>query len=395
MKLKLIDNTGEMVHIAASGNITSGTSKRFYEEVADICDDLGTRDLILNCEAVNYISSQGIHNLLALNQQFPGTLKLMHLQPKVYDVLVTTGINTVLPCERLPEEISLEGCRIIGKGSNGTIYRLDRDRIAKMYPAGTSYMVPTDEVERARQAFLLGLPTAVAYGTVTSNGMVGAVYELVHAETLSEYITGHPEEFDRMAREYVKLLRHIHSITTSDEKLPDCKETYRQYISELGDWYSPEELDALRRFLDYIPDGDTLLHGDYHANNIMVVDGELVLIDMVDMSNGHPAFDFLNTAATQANLVDLNPEYAEHHTRMPVKYIKMLWSTLLERYFVDLSAEELKEKDRLFRLMSKFKVGLAPIVGAGLPEELIRASVDDAKKNFIPYIDTLKGRIDF
>ena len=58
MKLKLIDNTGEMVHIAASGNITSGTSKRFYEEVADICDDLGTRDLILNCEALQPGHSQ-------------------------------------------------------------------------------------------------------------------------------------------------------------------------------------------------------------------------------------------------------------------------------------------------------------------------------------------------
>ena len=55
-----------------------------------------------------------------------------------------------------------------------------------------------------------------------------------------------------------------------------------------------------------MPDCSTLIHGDYHANNILVADDELIMIDMGDVSVGHPIFDFLATAATQANLVELN-----------------------------------------------------------------------------------------
>ena len=38
------------------------------------------------------------------------------------------------------------------------------------------------------------------------------------------------------------------------------------------------------------------------------------MIDLGDFSIVHPVFDFLTTVATQANLVEVSPEYAEIHT---------------------------------------------------------------------------------
>ena len=119
------------------------------------------------------------------------------------------------------------------------------------------------------------------------------------------------------------------------------------------------------------------------------------MIDMGDVSVGHPIFDFLATASTQANLVDLNPEYAQIHTGMKVEYIKKLWNTLLRLYFDDKSDEEIALLDKQIRLMSKLKVAFAPVIARGIPMELIQSSVDDAKINLIPHIDELIGKIDW
>lgn len=52
------------------------------------------------------------------------------------------------------------------------------------------------------------------------------------------------------------------------------------------------ENDILMKILDSIPDGSVMIHGDYHTNNVMVQsDGELVLIDMADISRGNSLFD--------------------------------------------------------------------------------------------------------
>ena len=161
------------------------------------------------------------------------------------------------------------------------------------------------------------------------------------------------------------------------------------------DWYTPAELDQLRAVVDSVPDRNTLLHGDYHANNIMVADGELLLIDMGDVSYGHPIFDFLATAATQANLVELDPAYAEHHTHMPVASIKRLWSYLLEHYFDDKTPAEVAAIDQQIRLFSKLKVAMCPVVALGAPRQIIEASVNDAKANFLPRTDELIGSLDW
>ena len=137
------------------------------------------------------------------------------------------------------------------------------------------------------------------------------------------------------------------------------------------------------------------IHGDYHPNNIMISDGELIMIDLGDFSTGHPVFDFLATAATQANLVDLAPEYAEIHTKMKAERIRKGWSTLLDQYFHDRTPQERKKIDGQVRLFSKLKVACAPAVAKGISEQLMIASVQDVKDNLFPHIEELIGTIDW
>ena len=127
----------------------------------------------------------------------------------------------------------------------------------------------------------------------------------------------------------------------------------------------------------------------------MVCNGELIMIDLGDFCVGHPVFDFLATAATQANLVDLSPEYAEYHTKMKAEQIRKGWNTLIEQYFRDQTPSDRSRIDAQIRLFSKLKVACAPAVAKGISQELMKASVDDVKENLIPRIDELIGAIDW
>jgi thiamine kinase-like enzyme len=54
----------------------------------------------------------------------------------------------------------------------------------------------------------------------------------------------------------------------------------------------PQEQGAkLRALIEAVPKQNTLMHGDYHTNNIMVQNGEPLLIDMDTLCMGHPVFE--------------------------------------------------------------------------------------------------------
>ena len=43
--------------------------------------------------------------------------------------------------------------------------------------------------------------------------------------------------------------------------------------------------------MDAIPESDTVVHGDFHSKNVMIRNGELVLVDMANLTTGHPLYD--------------------------------------------------------------------------------------------------------
>ena len=52
-----------------------------------------------------------------------------------------------------------------------------------------------------------------------------------------------------------------------------------------------EEADKLHSLIEAVPKRNTLIHGDYNTNNIMVQNKEPLLIDMDTLCMGHPIFE--------------------------------------------------------------------------------------------------------
>ena len=58
------------------------------------------------------------------------------------------------------KEINVSNCEVVGRGGQGTIFRLDEETIVKLYNPGYSLEAIEKERAAARAALKLGIPTA-------------------------------------------------------------------------------------------------------------------------------------------------------------------------------------------------------------------------------------------
>ena len=243
-------------------------------------------------------------------------IKIFQISSEIFEVLEDTGFVKMFEAHKALKKVSLEGFEKIGQGANGEVYRMDKENIIKVFQKST----PLEDIDRernlAQQALLSGIPTAISYTVViVDEDRYGIVFELIDADVLSIILKSQPETYEKNADQYVDLYKKIHNTEGDLAAFGSIKDIYHANIDACKEYYSEAEIQKLHDLVASVPDRKTLIHGDNHPNNVMIQNGELILIDMGDMSVGHPIFDFLATAATQVNLVKLSPEYAEFTPR--------------------------------------------------------------------------------
>lgn len=393
--IRLARSEKNAVVISFYGRISADNAQEVEEELIRIRHEHTQPQLVLNFENLVYISSMGLRALLKMAKNEKQKIKIFNVSPEVYEILDDTGFVDLFETYKTLKKYSMDGFTLIGAGANGEVYRVDRENIIKVFQKSAPLETISRERNLARQALIAGIPTAISYTVVQADDRYGIMFELIDAESLSTVLKSNPSEYDHYTELYVSLYQKIHETKGDLTAFGSIKDIYREAISECKGYYTEEEGRKLTELLDSIPETGTLIHGDYHPNNIMVQDGELILIDMGDMSVGHPIFDFLATAATQVNLVELSPEYAEGHTKMPAELIRKTWRKLIDSYFADYDKEKRDRIEEQICLFSKLKVALAPYFGRGAGKEILDASIADAKANFLPKIDELIGTLDW
>ncbi|MCR5025538.1 MAG: phosphotransferase [Lachnospiraceae bacterium] len=393
--VRLKETGKNTVVISFEGRISRDNAEKVGEDLTHIRSENNEEQLVFDFEKLGYISSAGLRVLLKAAKKEKNKIQIFNIPLEIYDILEDTGFVRMFETHKAMKKYSLSDFEMIGQGANGEVYRVDNENVIKVFQKSA----PLEEIDRertlAQESLLAGIPTAISYSVVMADDRYGIMFEMINADTLSNTLKNNPDRYDELAEKYVSLYKKIHETPVDKECFPSIKELYRDIITECEPWYTPEETAKLRALVESVPDRDTMIHGDYHPNNVMFQDDDLIIIDMGDVSYGHPIFDFLATAATQVNLVKLSPEYAEMHTRMPVELIKKTWDRLIEKYFGEYDKEERTRIEEQIAMFSKLKVAMAPHFGRGASPEIIKASIDDAKANFLPEIDKLIGKVDW
>lgn len=84
---------GDTLTITVEGWLDTLTSPQFHEEVQELC---GAKNVVLDCAALEYISSAGLRETAALYRAVSangGTFSVRRVVPQVMDVFRLTGFH--------------------------------------------------------------------------------------------------------------------------------------------------------------------------------------------------------------------------------------------------------------------------------------------------------------
>ena len=275
-----------------SGRLDTATSMQTSNDIDELLNTAGTiQRLTIDAGELEYIASSGLRILLTLAKRYK-EFRIIDVSPEVYDVLNMTGFTKIMNVERALRQLSIEGCEMIGVGGVGTVYRLDGDTIIKVFREGTTMDEVSQEITMSKEAFVMGMPTAISFDVVKVGSQYGLVYELLHAKTLSDCIKQSPERIDEYAHKYADLFRQLHQIQVPEDTcVPNALEHERNQVLHIRRYFPQEGIDLLLQILDTIPAGRSLLHLDLQAKNVMLQGEEMMLIDMGEVGYGHPLLD--------------------------------------------------------------------------------------------------------
>lgn len=280
-----------ILYINLSGRVDSANAASVEEEINAICSDKKSDNVVIDAENLEYISSAGLRIILRLRKNYP-ELKMINVNSEVYDILDMTGFTEMMTVEKAYRKLSVEGCEVIGKGSNGEVYRLDPDTIIKVYLNPDCLPDIHRERELARKAFVLGIPTAIPYDVVKVGDSYGSVFELLNAKSFTKILAADSSKLDEVVDMYVDLLKKIHSTEVQPGDMPDMKQVAIGWVRDIKGVISDAKWEKLNSLVNAIPENHHMIHGDYHTKNVMVQNGEVLLIDMDTLSYGDPIFEF-------------------------------------------------------------------------------------------------------
>ena len=380
----------EVLTIALSGHIDSTNAPEMEKEAAELRQQYPHKALVLDMENLEYISSAGLRVILRLRKQ-EENLSLINVSSSVYEVLDMTGFAEMMPVQKAFRCLSVDGCEVIGRGANGKVYRLDRDTIIKVYYNPDSLPDIRRERELARKALVLGIPTAIPFDVVRVGDSYGSVFELLNAKSFSKLLTADPDHMDDYVSQYVDLLKTIHSTHVKPGEMPRMKDVAVGWGNFLRDYLPAEQADRLCDLIAAVPDRDTMLHGDYHTNNLMMQDGEALLIDMDTVCVGHPIFELASMYLGFVGFGELDHEVTKKFMGLDYSLTGEFWRRSLRRYLNDADEDTVRTVERKAMLIGYARL-MRRTIRREADTESGKAVIASCKKHIgelLPTIDTL------
>ena len=320
----------DIIRIKLSGRIDSSNSDAVKEQILGQVGD-APGDVVIDASDLEYISSAGLRILLQLRKKH-SHLTITDVNSEIYEILDVTGFTQMMDVRRAYRKVSIEGCEVIGRGANGTIYRIDKDNVVKVYKNADALSEIQNERECAKLALILGIPTAISYDIVKVGDSYGSVFELLNAKSFSRILASEPDKFDWCVDEYVEMLHRIHDTEVPLGKLPDMKETALGWANFMKD-YLPEDAGArLVSLVEAVPEDDHMIHGDYHTKNLELTNDEVLLIDMDTLAVGDPVFEFASIFNAFQGFYETNHDRIEEFQGFTYDTATRFWNKVLSEY---------------------------------------------------------------
>ena len=379
---------GNTMTIALKGHIDSANAPEVEREIGEALDREVPEQLILDAQELEYISSAGLRIILRLRKEMK-TLKIINVAPEVYEIFDMTGFTEMVDISKAYRVISVDGCEVIGQGANGMVYRIDPDTIVKVYRNPDSLPEIHRERELARAAFILGIPTAIPYDVVRVGDGYGSVFELLNATSFAKLMIRGEKTIDEVAAMSVDLLKLIHSTVIKPGTMPDMKAVALDWADFLKDYLPEDKWDKLHQLVEDVPEDMHMMHGDYHVKNVMLQNGEVLLIDMDTLCHGHPIFELASVYNAYQGYSDVDHQVVKDFIGLSYEDARRFWNETLRLYLGTDDEERIREVEEKAMLIGYTRIMRRRIRRNGFDTEEGRLEIENAKKHILELVDKI------
>ena len=361
--------------IPLEGKIDSLNAADVGRDIAKQRAEQEYQALIFDAKKLKFISSAGLRIIMQVIKEEKvkkhERVSMIEVGKEVYNILEMTGFTELMVVQKAYREISLEGSELIAEGFFGKVYRLDEETIVKVYGEGeVSIPLIQREQSRARKAFVKGIPTAIAYDIVRVGSQYGSVFELLQARSFNDWAQEYEqdkEQLDELMRLYVDCLKQVHATEMAGCDLPMARDNMLESLSALEGCLPAEILGRLRELLVSLPDDAHVIHGDFQMKNVLLCDGEPMLIDMETMCTGQPIFDLQGLYVAYKSFTEDEPDNSMVFLGIRRETADYIWQRIMELYFGTQNQAVLSALEDKIRVLASIRF-LSLLTTTGLKE---------------------------
>jgi tRNA A-37 threonylcarbamoyl transferase component Bud32 len=177
-------------------------------------------------------------------------------------------------------------------GRQAEIFAWGEGRVLKLF-LGNWPEAARHEFAISRLAYMQGARTPQPLEVVEKDGRPGIVFEKVEGPSLLRLLGMRPWQVKSMGRQFAELHHTVHRCKAPE--LPSARPELEKIIQSRQQ-LSTTTRTALLKLLSTLQDGDSLLHGDFHPDNVMVTSRGMVIIDWPNAACGCPLADVARTS---------------------------------------------------------------------------------------------------
>jgi uncharacterized protein (TIGR02172 family) len=202
----------------------------------------------------------------------------------------------------------MEKGELLGKGMTADVYKWGQDKVIKLFKEGYREEWIKREAAIGRKIHEAGVPSPAVFDMVEIDGRRGIILQRIFGKSMLALLVKEPWRFLSLVQQLAGFQQKIHEFST--EGLPSQKERFSQVIA-LSSGILGDKAKKIIEFVDTLPEGDSICHGDLYLGNIMVSNDKLVAIDWSSAYRGDPSGDvartclLINTPAVPPGIPDI------------------------------------------------------------------------------------------
>ena len=326
------ENVSRVLTLFMEGEINSYNADNIEKEIDSVVTTQQFDQLVLDFARISYISSAGLRIILKLKQRYKD-VSIVETSLEVYDIFSMTGFTNIMTVKKALRRVYVSGAQIVGEGYYSTVYRIDKDTIIKVFNRVNDENQIERELKLAKQAFMLGIPTAISFDIVKVDDKLGVRFEMLDCSSLKEACLAHPERIHEYLIQYAALLKKMNTTECLDPNIPDKKQEFLRKVEKIKQFLPEKAYEKCKKLISELPDRKTLIHGDCHFKNIMLQKNEMLLIDMDTLSVGYPIFELAALYFAYCGFNESDHENSMKFFGIKEEDARALFNGLVREYF--------------------------------------------------------------